>query len=121
MFKNLRFIYITTENRDEARKIGNVLVSEKLAACVNIIDGMESIYTWEDSIKSGTECILIAKTTYSNVERLTQRVKEIHSYDVPCVVSINLAEQEGNAAYLDWILHSVRPATTFNNPEKTPS
>lgn len=121
MFKNLRLIYITTKNRDEARRIGSALVSEKLAACANIIDGMESIYSWKNSIETDTECILIAKTTYSNVERLTQRVKEIHSYDVPCIVSINLAEQEGNAEYLDWMQNSVRPTLTYNSPEKKPS
>lgn len=118
MFKNLRFIYITTKDRDEAKKIGSALVSEKLAACVNILDGMESIYRWEGSIESGKECILIAKTTYSNVAPLTKRVKELHSYDVPCIVSINLAEQEGNAEYLDWISGSVCPPLAFSSSKK---
>lgn len=115
MFKNLRYIYITTQNREEARKIGDALVTEELAACVNIIDGMESIYRWKGEIHTDKECILIAKTTYSNVAPLTRRVKELHSYDVPCIASINLAEQEGNAEYLEWIAGSVRPPLAFSN------
>lgn len=108
MFKNLRFVYITTQNREEARMIGSVLVEEKLAACVNIIDGMESIYRWKEKTESGSECVLIAKTTYGNVSRLTKKVRELHSYKVPCVISLNIAEQEGNEEYLEWIEHSVR-------------
>lgn len=108
MFRNLRFLYVTTKDRDEARKIGSVIVEEKLAACANIIDGMESVYHWKGKVETGKECVLIFKTTYSNVSKLTKRVKELHSYDVPCVISLNLAEQEGNKDYLNWIINSVR-------------
>jgi periplasmic divalent cation tolerance protein len=118
MFRNLRFVYITTKNRDEALKIGSAIVNEKLAACANVIDGMESIYHWKGEIETSKECILILKTTYSNVSRLTRRVKELHSYDVPCVISINLAEQEGNEEYLDWVIKSVqRPLSASGQPE----
>ena len=109
MFRNLRLVYITTKDRDEARKIGEELVKSKFVACVNIIDGMESIYRWEGEVVTEAECILIAKTTHSNVSRLTKKVKELHSYDVPCIISINLAEQEGNEEYLNWLLTSVKP------------
>lgn len=109
MFKNLRLVYITTKDRDEAKKIGSELVNQKLAACVNIIDGMESIYRWNNEIITDTESILIAKTTYSNVNRLSEKVKELHSYDVPCVISIKVPEQEGNEEYLEWIINSVLP------------
>ncbi len=109
MFKNLRIVYITTKNRDEAKKIGSDLVEQQLAACVNIIDGMESIYRWKDEVVIDKECILIAKTTYSNVNRLTRRVKELHSYEVPCVITLNVSEQEGNHEYLDWLVNSVKP------------
>lgn len=109
MFKNLRLVYITTKNREEAKKIGSELVKKKFAACVNIIDNMESIYRWKDEIISDSECILIAKTTYSNVGRITKKVKEMHSYDVPCVISFNIAEQEGNEDYLKWLVNSTLP------------
>jgi periplasmic divalent cation tolerance protein len=108
MFRNLRFVYVTTSGREEARKIGRIIVEEKLAACANIIDGMESIYHWKGKVETGSECILIFKTTYSNVSRLSERVKSLHSYEVPCIISINLAEQEGNEDYLEWIIQSVR-------------
>jgi periplasmic divalent cation tolerance protein len=109
MFRNLRLVYITTSNVEEARKIGKELVQDKLAACVNILDNMESIYRWEGELITDSECILIAKTTYSNISALTKRVKELHSADVPCVISVNLAEQEGNEDYLNWLLTSVKP------------
>ncbi len=108
MFRNLRIVYITTKNREEAIQIGSAVVEEKLAACANIIDGMESIYRWKEKIETGKECILILKTSYSNVSRLTERVKELHSYEVPCIISLNLSEQEGNPEYLDWIQDSVQ-------------
>lgn len=104
MYKNLRLIYITTSNKEEARRIGRMLVEEKLAACVNIIDGMESIYRWEGKIEEASECILIAKTHYSKVKPLTERVKALHSYQCPSIVSITLTEDEGNIAYLNWLL-----------------
>jgi periplasmic divalent cation tolerance protein len=103
MFRNLRFVYITTKDKDQARTIGKVLVEERLAACVNILDGMESIYHWDDKIVEDKECVLIAKTPYYNVNRLTKRVKELHTYDVPCIISLVITEQEGNEEYLDWL------------------
>lgn len=104
MFNNLRLVYITTKNKEEARTIGRKLVEEKLAACVNIIDGMESIYRWEGEVEESKEAILIAKTPYHNVKELTQRVLDMHSYDCPCVLSLQLAEQEGNQEYQNWLL-----------------
>jgi len=107
MFRNLRLVYVTTKDREEARKIGTAVVQEKLAACANIIDGMESIYRWEEKVETGQEAVLILKTTYNNITKLIKRVKELHSYDIPAIVSINIAEQEGNTEYLNWIVHSV--------------
>ncbi|HLR26650.1 MAG TPA: divalent-cation tolerance protein CutA, partial [Fodinibius sp.] len=75
MFLNLRLVYITTGSKEEAQSIGRKLVEEKLAACVNIVDGMESIYRWEGKIVEDQETILIAKTPYHNVKDLTKRVK----------------------------------------------
>lgn len=108
MFRNLRFVYVTTKDREEAVQIGTKIVEEKLAACANILDGMESIYWWKGEIETAQETVLVLKTTYSNVAKLTKRVKELHSYEVPCVVSLNIAEQEGSPDYLNWIRDSVR-------------
>ncbi|MBO6523215.1 MAG: divalent-cation tolerance protein CutA [Balneolaceae bacterium] len=103
MYYNLRYIYITTSNKKEAKKIGLDLVENHLVACVNIIDGMESIYRWQGKVEEAKECVLIAKTHYSKVQKLTERVKELHSYDCPCVVSMTITEDEGNKDYLDWL------------------
>lgn len=108
MFRNLRFVYVTTKDREEAVQIGTKIVEEKLAACANIINGMESIYRWKGNIETDNECILILKTSYNNVGKLSKRVKELHSYEVPCIISLNIAEQEGNEDYLNWIRDSVR-------------
>ncbi|MDX1671651.1 MAG: divalent-cation tolerance protein CutA [Balneolaceae bacterium] len=108
MFYNLRLVYITTKDKKEARKIGRKLVEERLAACVNIIDNMESIYWWDGSVEEAEECILIAKAAYHNVKPLTEKVKELHSYDCPCVVSFNMSEQEGNEEYMRWLLKESR-------------
>jgi periplasmic divalent cation tolerance protein len=104
MFYNLRLVYITTKDKQEAKSIGKKLVKENLAACVNIVDGMETIYRWEGEIVEDTEAILIAKTPYHNVRDLTHRVKDLHSYDCPCIITLQLTEQEGNKEYQQWLL-----------------
>lgn len=104
MFYNLRLVYITTKDKQEAKSIGKKLVKENLAACVNIIDRMETIYRWEGEIVEDTEAILIAKTPYHNVRDLTKRVKDLHSYECPCIISLQLTEQEGNQEYQKWLL-----------------
>ena len=95
-------VYITTSTRREAQQIGKALVSERLAACVNIIDTMHSIYWWEDQIQEDDETVLIAKTSKEKMERLTDRVKELHSYSCPCIIALPI--QTGNQDYLNWIL-----------------
>lgn len=85
--------------------IGRTLVSEKLVACVNIIDGMTSCYWWEGNIEEANEAILFAKTSEKQVEKVIFKVKEIHSYEVPCIVSMPI--EQGNPDYLAWISESV--------------
>lgn len=94
-------VYITTKNRDEALQIGRNLVEDRLAACVNIIDKMHSIYWWEGEIQDDDESVLIAKTSPEKIDALTARVKERHSYTCPCVIAIPV--EKGNEDYLNWI------------------
>jgi len=103
----LRILYVTTGDKDEARRIGNVLVSEKLCACVNILDPMESLYWWEGEVQSDKETVLIVKTTHPLVHEVTNTIKKLHSYDVPCVISLPLSSEEGNPEYLHWLRTSV--------------
>jgi len=94
-------IYMTASNDAEARTIARILVQERLAACVNILAGMRSVYRWEGEIQEESEIVLIAKTRRDRVPALTDRVTEIHSYDCPCVVTIPI--DGGNPDFLDWI------------------
>ena len=94
-------IYSTTGSIEEARKIAKILVEEKRVACVNIIPKIESIYRWQGSIEEDDECVLLAKTTDKNVDNVIQRIKELHSYDVPDIVAIPIAH--GFKEYLDWV------------------
>jgi len=101
----INFVYMTTGSRDEARKIGKELVISKLAACVNILDNMNSIYRWDGKIQDDTEVVMIAKTTEARVPQLIEKVKSLHSYDCPCIVSIPVSG--GNPDFLDWIAGEV--------------
>lgn len=95
------FVYITCGSQEEAQKIGASLVQDRLAACANIIPGMTSIYQWKGKIEQDQEIVLIAKTTRSQLQALTQHVTQLHSYEVPCVVALPI--QGGNPDYLQWI------------------
>lgn len=103
---SVSFVYITASSVEEAEIIGRNLVSRKLAACVNIIDGMKSIYHWEGKIETGNEVILIAKTKEALIDELTENVKALHSYKVPCIVSIPILG--GNIEFLNWIRNETK-------------
>ena len=94
-------IYSTTGSVEEARKIARILVEEKLVACVNIIPKIESIYRWQGNIEEDNECVLLAKTTDKNIDKTIQKIKELHSYDVPDIVAIPIAH--GFKEYLNWV------------------
>lgn len=97
-----RFIYITAGSHEEARAIGKELVSERLVACVNMIENMHSIYWWEGAIQEDREVILIAKTKAGLVQQVIEKVNTMHSYDCPCIVSLPILD--GNPQFLDWIV-----------------
>ena len=97
----ITFIYITAGSLDEAKAIGKALVSERLVACVNIIENMNSIYWWKDEIQDEREVVIIAKTKTKRVSDVVDKVKSIHSYDCPCIVSLPVLG--GNKDFLDWI------------------
>ena len=98
----LNLVYISTKDNAEARKIGKALVKARLAACVNIIDGMNSLYWWEGKIQDDREAILIAKTRQSLVKKLIKKVKSLHSYSCPCIIALPILG--GNQQYLDWLV-----------------
>lgn len=96
------FVYVTCKDRAEAQLVGRAVVEARLAACANVIDGMESIYWWEGKIESATEAILIFKSQTHHLEALTDKVKQHHSYTVPCVVALPIVG--GNPDYLSWLV-----------------
>lgn len=102
-----RILYVTTKNREEALALGKILVKSRLCACVNILDGMESVYQWKGETHIDSECVLLVKTTSELVDTTTSAIKEHHTYDVPCVISLPLSATEGNNEYLQWIKNSV--------------
>jgi len=95
-------VYITAAGRKEAESIGRDLVSGRLAAGANIIDNIRSIYWWEGKIRDHEEAIVVVKTRESLVPELIERVKSIHSYDCPCIVSLPIID--GNRPFIDWII-----------------
>jgi periplasmic divalent cation tolerance protein len=99
---------VTAANADEAKTIGVALVQERLVACANILGPIASIYWWQGKIQHDSEAVLVAKTRADLVERVIARVKALHSYTVPCVVS--LAIEQGNPDFLRWIAAETAPA-----------
>ena len=97
----VHLVYMTAGSKAEAQKIGKALVESRLAACVNILDNMQSIYRWEEEIQQDTEVVLIAKTTDSLIAQLIEKVIALHSYDCPCIVSLPISD--GYPPFLDWI------------------
>jgi len=97
-------IYITAGDMIEARKIGRILVEERLAACANI-SPITSIFRWKGNIDEASEFGIIVKTRTEKVKEIEKRVKDIHSYEVPCIISFKI--DGGSFDYLEWINDSV--------------
>ena len=96
-----RFVYMTAGLPEEARAIGRVLVTERLAACANLVPGLTSIYRWQGAIQHDSEWLLIIKTRGTVYPLLEARIRELHSYNTPEIIALPI--QTGSAAYLDWI------------------
>jgi periplasmic divalent cation tolerance protein len=99
-------IFITVANKKEARQIANTLVKEKLVACVNIIDSVESVFLWNKKIEKARELLLIAKSKQSNFLKIIRLTKSLHSYQVPEIISFPIAQ--GYKPYLRWLNESLR-------------
>ncbi|RLF27590.1 MAG: divalent-cation tolerance protein CutA [Thermoplasmata archaeon] len=99
-------VYTTIDNMHDAKKIARSLVEEKLAACVNIIPNIESIYRWKGKIDEDNEYILIAKTTDGNVKKTIRKIKELHTYELPDIIVLPIIG--GLREYLDYIVDETR-------------
>ncbi len=94
-------VMVTAGSEDEGARIGKAVVSEGLAACCNIVPRVRSIYTWKGKLCDEGEVLCIFKTRKSLFDKLKKRVKELHTYEVPEVIAVNI--EDGLEEYLKWI------------------
>ena len=95
------WVYMTTGSFEEAKSIGQILVGQNLAACVNLLENMTSIYKLEENLEESKEVIMIAKTSKTLMPKLIEKVNSLHSYDCPCILELPI--QGGNPDFLSWI------------------
>lgn len=94
--------YMTAGSVEQARAIAQELISRRLAACVNILEGMTSLYWWQGNVEQAREVVVLAKTRAELMPALIERVRQIHEYECPCIVSWSLTD--GHRPFLDWIV-----------------
>jgi len=94
-------VFMTASNGEEAARLADMLVGAHLAACVQILPEMESVYRWQGKIERAAEILLIAKTTKSKFEELEREVRALHSYDTPEIIAVPVVA--GSARYLEWL------------------
>ena len=98
-------VVLCTSPVEESKRIATELVERRLAACVNIVSGVQSVYRWEGEVAMDTESLLVIKTTSENLESLREGLVETHPYDVPEVLSLDV--HDGHVPYLEWVVSSV--------------
>ncbi|HET6342594.1 MAG TPA: divalent-cation tolerance protein CutA [Gemmatimonadota bacterium] len=99
----------TCPDEGTARRIASALVEERLAACVNIVPDMTSVYRWEGVVETASECLLLVKTRRERLEALRRRLEELHPYDLPELVALPV--EGGSSAYLKWVVEETGSAT----------
>ena len=100
------FVYATASDAQEAMRIARAVVGQRLAACANILSGMRSVYWWEGKLQEGEEAVLVLKTSEEQLDALIARVKELHSYECPCIEALPVAA--GFQPFLDWVLQETQ-------------
>ncbi len=95
-------VLITAPNKDEAERIAEMLVSQGLAACVQMLTGMESVYRWKGKVQREQEVLLLAKTTRARFDDLESKVSAMHSYETPEIIALPISA--GSEAYLRWVV-----------------
>ena len=103
--KGIKFFYITCPKKKEANKIASFLVKNKLAACANIINNVDSVFTWKGKVKKEKEVLIVGKTMNKKVQKIIFSVKKLHSYEIPCIIFFDI--KNGNTDFLKWIIKSV--------------
>jgi periplasmic divalent cation tolerance protein len=100
-----KIVLTTAGSAQEARKIAHALVERRIAACVNIVPRVQSVYRWKGKVENAQECLLIVKTTAACYDPVRAAISELHSYDLPECISISI--EDGSTQYLKWIAEAV--------------
>ena len=105
MSTNLQLVLCTVPDRECAEQIAEALVAEQLAACVNIIPGIASVYRWKGGVEKDEELLLLIKTSQDTYESLEQRIHTLHPYELPEIIAVSI--QAGQKDYIKWIENSL--------------
>ncbi len=111
----MRVVLATAGDTDTGLDLVRQVVREGLAACGNVVPGITSVFEWEGSMREETEVLLILKTSAGQAARLAERVAELHTYDVPEVLT--LAVEDGHQPYLDWVQECTRVESSDGKTE----
>jgi periplasmic divalent cation tolerance protein len=111
--RDFRIVFVMAANDAESSRIAQALVKERLAACVNIVGPVRSIYRWRGTIEDASEYMLVIKAPARHVSQLERRVRELHSYEVPEIIAVTLAA--ASKPYLAWLAEST------DSTERSPS
>lgn len=103
-----RIVVSTAASHDEAERIARALVDQHLAACVNLVPGLTSIYRWRGEVESASEILLLIKTTSDCISRVSSLLRSLHSYEMPEFLVLH--PDSGTTEYLDWIFHGTTPS-----------
>ncbi len=100
------FLYVTTKDVEEAKKIGKALLQESLVACANILPGMVSLYEWKSELREDSEAVLLLKTSRALLQSCESQIVLLHSYETPCIVTLPI--NDIHSPYLKWVKESLR-------------
>ena len=106
-------VYVTCKNEREAFAIAHELVSSEIAACANIIPETKAVFKWEGIIQEQSEAIVILKSQKARLEEVTERIQQIHSYDLPCILYVSI--EGGNPEFIKWIFSNSKNSTIRYN------
>ena len=110
-------VLMTAGSREEAARLADILVVSHLAACVQILPEIESVYRWQGNVERAPEILLLAKTTQANFAALESAVRSLHSYETPEIIAVPLAA--ASAPYLEWLTANVIPQSSENQDPAT--
>lgn len=105
LLEQARIVLTTASSLDEAERIAHSVVEQRLAACVNLVKDVRSIYRWQGAVDKAVEVLLIIKTSAKQLEALEKAVHELHSYEVPEFVALTV--EGGSRSYLEWLFESL--------------